>query len=131
MKKLLPLVFIAFVATMFSCKDRTENDGKTLIIQDSLINIFPTWQALKIKVSEDRSQMDVIIGDATFYNASPEVKNQKAMELGKMVLRIYGKDSYLEKGRLVVTKDIHNNSETPADGIAIPINFAEMKKAGN
>jgi len=128
MKKLLVFIFIGLIAALPSCKEMNDNDGKTQIVQDSLINVFPTWQALKIKVDDNRTQMNVIIGDATFYNASADVKNQKAVELGKMILRIYGKDNYLEKGNLVVTKDIHNTSETPADGISIPINFTEMKK---
>jgi len=129
MKKLLTLIFIGLIGAMPSCKEMNDNDGKTQIVQDSLINVFPTWQALKIKIDDNRTEMNIIIGDAAFYKASPEVKNQKAIELGKMVLRIYGKDNYLEKGNLTVTKDIHNTSETPADGITVPINFSELKKA--
>ena len=130
MKKLLSLLIAGTVIAVSSCKEMNDGEGKTRIVQDSLINIFPTWQALKIKVEDNYSQMNVIIGDATFYNASQDVKNQKAMDLGKMVLRIYGKDNYLEKGNLIVTRDIHNNSENPADGISIPIPFAELKKQG-
>jgi len=129
MKKLLTVIFIALIAGMSSCKEGNDNDGKTQVVQDSLINVFPTWQALKIKIDENRTQMTVIIGDASFYNANADVKNQKALELAKMILRIYGKDNYLEKGTLIVTKDVHNTSETPADGISIPINFADLKKA--
>lgn len=131
MKKLLAFIFIGFIAATTACKEGNDNDGKTQIVQDSLSTVFPTWQALKIKVDDDRTNMNVIIGDATFYNAPQDVKNQKAIALGKMVLRIYGKDNYLEKGNLIVTKDIHNTSETPADGITMPIDFAGLKKAGN
>ncbi len=130
MKKLLTFFTVGAVIAISSCKDMNDSEGKTRIVQDSLVNIFPTWQALKIKVEDNYSQMNVIIGDATFYNASQDVKNQKATDLGKMVLRIYGKDNYLEKGNLIVTKDIHNNSENPPDGISVPIPFAELKKQG-
>jgi hypothetical protein len=119
---LLPLV------TLCSCDEMTDNDGKTRIIQDSLNTVLPTWQALKIKVENDRTEMNVVVGDATFYKASPEVKKQKAEELGKMILRIYGKDSYLKKGSLTVTADIRNQSEHPEDGIIVPIDFTALKE---
>lgn len=131
MRKLFAIILIGFIAATSACKEGNDNDGKTQIVQDSLSTVFPTWQALKIKVDDDRTNMTVIIGDATFYNAPQDVKNQKATDLGKMVLRIYGKDNYLEKGKLIVTKDVHNTSETPADGISLPIDFAGLKKAGN
>ena len=130
MKNLLAILFIGLITVMPACKEMNDNDGKTQIVQDSLINIFPTWQALRIKVDDDRTHMNVVIGDVSFYNATQDVKNQKATELGKMILRIYGKDNYLEKGNLIVTKDIHNTVDAPADGITTPIDFAAMKKAG-
>ena len=129
MKKLLLPVLLISVTSFFSCKEGVDNDGKTRIIQDSLNSVLPTWQALKIKV-EDNTNMKIVVGDATFYKASADVKAKKAEALGEMVLRIYGKGNYLEKGTLIVTSDVKNNSETPADGISVPIDFSEMKKAG-
>ncbi len=105
-----------------------ESDPRTLVIQDSLVNILPTWQALKVKVAKDKTSIDVIVGDATFCNATPEVKAQKAQQLGKMLLRIYSPDSHFEQGNLIVTKDIHNTSFTPKDGVSTAIPFAELKK---
>ena len=131
MKKLIYLLAVSgiFLAAP-SCKDRQDNDGKTVIVQDSLRSVLPTWQALKIVVSDDRSDMKIVVGDATFYNAPAAEKATKAAELGRMVLRIYGKDSYLEKGTLIVTKDVRNTAEAPADGIATPIDFSTLKKDG-
>ncbi|MBC7552421.1 MAG: hypothetical protein H7257_00425 [Taibaiella sp.] len=131
MKKLiLAIGLMGTVAAFSSCEDGKENDGKTAIVQDSLITVLPTWQALKIKIEDNRTEMNVIVGDASFFTASPQEKARKAEELGKLILRIYGKGNYLEKGNLVVTKDVRNNSETPADGISTPIPFSELKKAG-
>jgi hypothetical protein len=121
------VLFVALFA-MPSCKEVDDNDGKTRVIQDSLINVLPTWQALHIRVSEDRSEMTIVVGDATFYKATDEVKNKKALEVGKMVLRIYGPDNYLKKGTLIVTQDVSNKSETPPDGISTPIDFEGLKK---
>ena len=129
MKKLLGvLITLSLSTVMLSCKEVSDNDGKTLIIQDSLNKVLPTWQALKIKVEDDRKQMTIIVGDAQFYASSADVKSKKADDLGKMVLRIYGKENYLEKGNLIVTKDIHNTSESPVDGINTPIDFTALKK---
>ncbi len=129
MNKIIGVLLAVALYSLPSCNVGQENDGKTVIIQDSLIKVFPTWQALKIKVEDNRTRMDVIIGDATFYKASAAQKAAKAEELGKMIVRIYGKDCYLEKGNLIVTSDVHNQSETPADGISTPIDFAKLKQA--
>jgi len=129
MKRILfASIFLSSSVFLYSCKEVNENDGKTRVIQDSLINVLPTWQALKIKVEEDRSKMIIVVGDQQFYNASPDEKSKKAEKLGEMILRIYGKDNYLEKGALIVTKDVQNQSETPTDGISTPIDFVSLKK---
>jgi hypothetical protein len=129
MKKLLLLLLpLLSMGALFSCKEGVDNEGKTRIIQDSLNSVLPTWQALKIKVEDDHSTMNIVVGDATFYNASDDEKKKKAIELGQMVERIYGKGNYLEKGNLIVTKDVRNTSERPADGITIPIDFKVLNK---
>lgn len=131
--RIVPLLAAAAIGALLcsSCKEEADaNDGKTLVIQDSLSTVLPTWQALKVKL-ENKSHMNVIVGDAKLYTATPEEKAKKAEELGKMILRIYGKNNLLEDGNLVVTKNVRNQSETPEDGISTPIPFAELKKAGN
>ena len=129
MKRLIPLVLVVLVA-LFSCNEKAENDGKTTVVHDSMATVLPTWQALKVKVSDDKNDMLIVVGDATLYKASDEVKKQKAEEVAKMVLRIYGPNNYLEKGKLIITADIKNEAEAPADGITLPLDFAAMKKAG-
>lgn len=110
-----------------SCGDNKDYEGKTVVLQDSLVNVFPTWQALKVKVVEDKTVINVIIGDATFYKASETEKQQKADELAAMIERIYGPGNRLQQGNLVVTDDIHNNSETPPNGITVPLHFKDKK----
>ncbi len=129
MKQFFGLIIVAAALCLTpSCKEGVDNDGKTLILQDSVVTVLATWQALKIKVDDNKTQMNVIVGDATFYKASAEEKGKKALELGRMIIRIYGANSYLEKGNLIVTNDVKNNSETPADGISTPIDFVALKK---
>lgn len=112
-----------------SCNEGADNDGKTVILQDSMINVFPTWQALKIKVEDNRTEMTVVIGDATFYTAPDAQKSKKAEELAKMIMRIYGAGNYLEKGKLIVTKNVQNTEWAPADGIELPMDFSALKNA--
>lgn len=122
------LLSLGALAALPSCNNDTSNDGKTTVVHDSLVHIFPTWQALKINLSDDKTEMNIVMGDAMFYNVPPDVKTQKADELGRMILRIYGKNNYLSKGKLIVTKDINNTSDAPADGITLPVDFERLKK---
>lgn len=130
MKKSISLLGIAAVLLVSSCKEGNDNDGKTVIVQDSLVNVIPTWQALKVKIEDNRTEMKIIIGDPAFYALSPEEKAKKANEVAQMVLRIYGKGNYLEKGKLIVTKNARNTEEEPADGISTPLDFEGLKKQG-
>lgn len=127
MKAILSVIAVVFMFTLYSCNEM-DVDGKSRVVQDSLANIFPRWQALKIKIGDNNTTMLIVMGDATFYNASKEEQARKAEELGRMILRIFGKGNFLEKGTLIVTADIHNTSETPPDGISIPIDFEALKK---
>ncbi len=129
MKKLFSItIFVTVISLLYACGDRTANDGKTNIIRDSMVNLLPNYRAVHINVSEDRSELTVVVADTKFYPASAEERSKKAEELGKMILRIYGKDNYLQKGSLVLTKDINNTSDAPADGIKTPIDFEGLKK---
>jgi len=124
----LSLLAVVLVCSLHSCDRIGDISGKSQIIKDSLVNIFPTWQSAKIIIGDNNTSMSVVIGDATFYKAPDNEKKEKAIELGKMVLRISGKENFLEKGTMVVTADVHNISASPADGISVPIDFTALKK---
>ena len=128
MKRII-LILLAAAGSLVvpGCKEM-ENDGKTLIVQDSLATVFPTYQSVKILIDEDRSHMKLVIGDVTFYSASPEEKAKKAREYGLLVERIYGKGNLLKRGEVVVTKDPRNTEMEPKDGVSTPIPFDELKK---
>ena len=127
MKSILSFIAIVSVFALYSCNE-VDYESKKLVIQDSLVNVFPRWQALKLEIGDNNTSMLIVIGDATFYNAPQEEKSKKAEELGRMILRILGKGNYLETGNFIVTADIHNTSRTPPDGISIPIDFTALKK---
>src|SRR4051812_33780171 len=107
MKFLIPLALVFFTC-LFACNDKADNDGKSRIIHDSLVNVLPTWQALKVEIDDNKTDMLIVVGDASLYKASDEVKKQKAAEVAQMVLRIYGPNNYLEKGKFIVTANIKN-----------------------
>jgi hypothetical protein len=126
MKRFVLPVVIAVVAFggFTSCKEGVEaSDARWPVLKDSLASIFPTWQSAQIYKQQDNTIADVVIGDKTFYAAAPEEKAKKAALLGQMIQRIYGADGHFEKGELVVTTDIKNTSQHPADGVSTPIPF--------
>lgn len=129
MKRFLVVAVTSLLIVVFhSCKDMSQYEGKTRILQDSISHIFPTYEALHIDVNDDYTNIIVVLGDKKFYTASQELKGKKADELGRMILRIYGKGNDLKKGMLVVTMDTRNTSNTPADGIKTPINLEQLNK---
>ena len=121
------IIGFSLIAT-YSCKEGVDNSGKTTILHDSMANVLPNWQSLKIKVSDEQDEMLIVVGDVSLYKASPEERLRKVDEVGTMVLRIYGKENQLRKGQLIVTKDARNESWKPADGILTPIDFERLQK---
>ena len=121
MKYLLSIgaIIVLFTATT-SC-NFTDYEAKKQVIQDSLVNIFPNWQAAKIWIEADNTKINVVLGDKSLYAASAELKQQKTAALGAMIVRIFGKGNYLKSGQLIITQDTRNTSQTPADGISMPI----------
>ena len=128
MRTVLSLLAIVLICSLHSCDRIGDISGKSQIVKDSLVNIFPTWESAKIIIGDNNTTMSVVIGDAAFYKSPDDEKKAKALELGKMVLRICGKDNFLEKGYLVVTADVRNISASPTDGISVPIDFTALKK---
>ncbi len=132
MRKLLlgAALSVAIFATP-SCKDDDGRDGLvTNMLNDSISTILPACQSFRSHIGDNHTSILVVDGDLSFYDAAPDVKAKKAEELGKMILRFYGKDNHLEKGTLTVTKDTRNTVDEPKDGISVPIPIAELKKAG-
>ena len=73
---ILSLLAFVTITTFYSC-DQWNIEGKSQIIQDSLVTIFPSWQAAKIKIGDNNTSMSVVIGDAAFYKATDDIKKRK------------------------------------------------------
>lgn len=133
-RNILTVAVLVLLSGMYACKDTDAINeaiaAKKGIVHDSLATVLPNWESETIFINEDKTQIDIIVGDRTLYNAAPEEKAKKADELARMLLRIYGKDNFFEKGNLVVTKDVRNTAHEPKDGISTPMPIAQLKKQG-
>jgi len=130
MKELSLTVFILTAIIAFSsCNDEDTDMAHMTQLQDSINRYYPTAEAIHIN-PEDRENLIVVLGDTRLYAAPEDVKQHEATDIGRMAIGIWGKDGYLKKGKLVVTKDTHNTSNEPADGITVGINIDSLKKAG-
>lgn len=88
-------------------------------IEDGIPKIIPSVTLINTRQGEDHSKVTIILGDPTFYAASDADKQKKAIELGKLVLETAGVENSLHDGKVIITKDIQNQSESPADGIIL------------
>ena len=128
MKKLFLPAIIALIVAISSCKDETSYMPQEAQMKDSIFKAYPTTVAsITIQVL-DKTQLNIVLGGARLYAADADKKQQMANDLGLMALRIFGKDSYLKTGRLIITKDERNSSENPPDGITTNINLDSLTK---
>ena len=134
MKHSLIIAAAALCLGAQSCKDvdaiNEAVSAKKMVIQDSLATVLPNWKTETVFINEDRTRINIIVTDVTMYDAPADKKQQKAEELAKLLLRIFGKDHFFEEGDLILTKDPGNNSPTPADGVSVPMPISALKKAG-
>lgn len=114
------VIAASIMAAMAGCKDDASYMPQIEQMRDSVFNVYPTVGAVTIKV-EHGTVLKVVLGDASLYTAAADVKQKEANELGAMAKRIFGKGNELSSGTLIVTNDVRNGSESPADGVAVPI----------
>jgi len=112
---------------MASCQDETSYMPQISQMKDSIFKAYPTTVAsITIKV-EDKTRLNVVLGGAELYKQPADKRQQMGNDLGLMAIRIFGKDSYLKIGKLMVTADERNSSEAPADAITSDINIDSLK----
>lgn len=128
MKKSMFLFAIAIVLLHTACNTGAGNMTQMNILKDSVLQYYPTVSSITVNV-EDNTSIIITLGDAELYKAVPEEKQKTASAIGQMALRIFGKQSHLEKAKLIVTQDEKNNKAEPADGIATIINIDSLRKA--
>ena len=127
-RPLIPLSVIFVVAGVASCTDESSYMPRIAAMRDSIFSAYPANVAsVTIKV-EDKTNLKIVLGGGELYKFPADKRQFMANDLGLMAMRIFGKDSYLRAGKLIVTKDERNSSESPADGVVSEINIDSLKK---
>jgi hypothetical protein len=94
--------------------------------EDGIPAIIPTAASVQTRI-EKNVDLKLIVGDSKFYNASPAEMRQAAINAGQLALATFGKD--IEKGVLIITKDLKNHPQNPADGIITDMKIDSLKAA--
>ncbi len=130
MKKIvLPVIACSFIAFISACHSESDMQANQRLT-DSLFARYPgKVGAIRIN-PENRENLVVVLGAPAFYGTSAEDKKQQAVEIGVLALGIFGKESYLKTGRLVITRDVNNTADNPADGISTDMKLDSLIKAG-
>ncbi len=130
MKRLLATLSVIF-ACCVSC-DNMDNISMAEVqqYQDSVSGLIPGARTVQARTERDFNteavQLKLIIGSEEFYDASPDKKQAAAIKAGQMALRILGKG--LGSGVLIITKDIREHKEDPADGRASDMMIDSLKR---
>ena len=128
MKKfLLPILAVAIVA-ISSCKDEADYLPYESAMRDSIFSAYPTTVASIHLHATDKTDLRIVLGGQKLYTSAQEERQKMADDLGRMAIRIFGKDSYLKTGVLILTKNEQNTLDTPADGISTKINIEALRK---
>lgn len=94
--------------------------------EDGIPAIIPTAASVQTRI-EKNVDLKLIVGAPKFYDASPAEMKQAAIKAGQLALATFGTD--LEKGVLIITKDLKNHPENPADGIITDMKLDSLKAA--
>jgi hypothetical protein len=117
------------VLALFSCSEPKEiNMGQIHQLEDSIAKAVPTVSTIHTFV-KGRSTLIVILGDVSFYKSGEAKKQEKAIEVGAMALRIFGPENGITKGQFIITKVLDNTQEIPADGIKTDMRIDSLQKA--
>lgn len=125
MKKYFLLPALLFITGLTACETEAGNMAGMNQMKDSVFQMIPTTAAVTINVRDNRLLI-VTLGDASLYQASEAQRQKTATELGALARRIFGKDSKLEKARLIVTANETNQQAEPADGLSTEITLPQQ-----
>jgi uncharacterized lipoprotein len=125
MKKYFLLPAALFIMGLAACSTDAGNMANMDKMKDSVFQMIPTTAAVTLNVQNDRLLL-ITLGDASLYKASAEERRKTATELGAMTRRIFGKESRLQKAKLIVTADEKNQQAEPADGIVTEIDLPQQ-----
>lgn len=94
--------------------------------QDSLPTVVSSISSIQTRVDESQN-VKVILGSAKLYDAPAERKQEVAIIAGNMALGVFGRG--IKNGTLILTKEIKDHKEDPADGIKTDMKIDSLKTA--
>jgi hypothetical protein len=119
----LLMVAIGFV----SCNEpRIIEMEEVHLFEDKIPTLIPSAATVQTRIERNRD-MKLIVGAPKFYEASPAEMQQVAVNAGQLALATFG--TGIEKGVLIITKDLKNHVENPADGIITDMKIDSLKAA--
>lgn len=129
MKKSL-LVAIACIYIIGSgCKDTTESNMQYIgDMKDSIFKTYPNVASVTIEVKDNKT-LDVTLGDVQLFKATDIKRQQVANELGQMALRIFPKNTEIEKGEIVISDDEKSTVIDRSNAKIVAINIDSLRKS--
>lgn len=119
---LLPVLFLSIIG----CKEAGDNTLGMKQMEDSLYSRYPTVNRVTVEVVEN-SDVHITLGDKTLYSGPEEKRQEIVKDLGPLIIQIFDKGNWLDKGRIVFVKEETTLHAT--DSIAYKINLDSLKKA--
>jgi hypothetical protein len=96
-------------------------------MEDSLYKRYPTVNYVGVEVVEN-SDVNITLGDVTLYAAPEDKKKQIVNDLGPLIIQIFDKGNWLDKGRIVFMKK-ETQEQVAKDSIVYTIDLDSLKKA--
>jgi len=97
-------------------------------MKDSIFKAYPTVASITIEIKDKRT-LDITIGDKHLFKAVPAKQQQEATEMGIMALRLFPKNTDIDKGELVVSDDEKSTVVDRTTATIIPINIDSLRKS--
>ena len=116
------LFSIAFV----SCQDIQLQMGQVHRYNDTIPNVIPNLSTVQTRV-DDNEHLKLIVGSPRFYSAATASMQEAAVKAGQAALAIFGNG--ITSGTLIITQDLKDHQEDPADGIKVDMKIDSLKKA--
>ena len=121
----LKLLSGIFMLGMVSCNEpRIIEMEEVHKFEDGIPAIIPSAATVQTRI-EKNVDLKLIVGAPKFYDASPVEMRQAAVNAGQLALATFGTD--IEQGVLIITKDMKNHLENPADGIILDMHVDSLK----
>lgn len=119
---LMSIMTLATVLFVASCGNGEGNMRTMNQMKDSIFAAYPAIAAVTINVQNDNNLV-IAVGSEELYAADDIKRQQVADEMTAMATRLFGKDSKLEHGKMMVTKNEMNQEPEPADALVSQMTF--------